>query len=184
MSTGSKPRNKILGVIMPSHAENLLVSLANLKGSERMRALYSDVVGSLSVHELMSLRDELRLVWDTQDRRHRDWYLFRLRDSFQHDVILGDVKAKGGPPNPGRLASRLAAPPEITPFEGALFYFQTRLGELARHCGNATCPAPYFIAKKKWQKYCSPECAGPATRESKRQWWREHRAKNGASGDL
>jgi hypothetical protein len=38
---------------------------------------------------------------------------------------------------------------------------------------------PLFHRKKRWQKYCSPECAGPATRESKRKWWNENRARNG-----
>jgi hypothetical protein len=177
-------------MITPSRAEDLLVSWANLtvpdpEHIKRMRMLYSDVVGSLLTdQDLLEMRDDIRLVWDAQDRRHRDWYLFLLRQHFQHDVVMRDVIAKREPPNPGRLASRLAAPPELTPFEAALFYFQTRLGELARHCGNATCPAPYFIAQKKWQKYCSPKCSGPATRESKRQWWRDNRAKNGVSGDL
>lgn len=184
MGTSKQTADKILGMITSRRAEGLLVSWANLIAPKRMRVHYSDLVGSLSDHELLYLRDELRLVWDAQDRRHREWYLFRLRDSFQHDVIMADVMAKREPPNPGRLALRLAAPPELTPFEAALFYFQTRLGELARHCGNVTCPAPYFIAKKKWQKYCSESCAGPATKEAKRKWWSENRAKNRGFRDL
>jgi hypothetical protein len=70
-------------------------------------------------------------------------------------------------------------PPPVTPFEAAVFYFQTSIADLAKHCGNSECPAPYFIAIKKWQKYCSEKCAGPAARESKRRWWQENRAKNG-----
>jgi predicted nucleic acid-binding Zn ribbon protein len=27
---------------------------------------------------------------------------------------------------------------------------------------------------KRWQKFCSEKCAGPANRESKRKWWQEH----------
>jgi hypothetical protein len=58
-----------------------------------------------------------------------------------------------------------------------MFYFQRQLTGLAKYCGNETCPAPYFIATKKWQKFCSEKCAGPANRESKREWWRKNRAK-------
>src|SRR5947207_4985115 len=118
MSTGRKTTDKILGMIAPSRAEGFLVSLAN-RQPERTRMHYLDVVGSFFDNELLSLRDELRLVWDAQDRRHRDWYLFRLRDSFQHFGVMRDVMEKREPPNPHRLAVRLAAPPEVTPFEAA-----------------------------------------------------------------
>jgi hypothetical protein len=36
------------------------------------------------------------------------------------------------------------------------------------------CPSPYFIRKKKGQKFCSEECAAPSQREFKRKWFREH----------
>jgi hypothetical protein len=127
--------------------------------------------------EVEYLRDELRLVWDAQDRRRQDWYLFRIRDSFHHDAIMHDCYENRERPNPRRLARRLSEPPAITPFEAAMFNFQRRLIGLAKHCGNETCPAPYFIAKKKWQKFCSEKCAGHANRESKREWWRKYRAK-------
>jgi hypothetical protein len=43
-----------------------------------------------------------------------------------------------------------------------------------RYCLNPECPAPYFFAKKRRQKYCTEECAGAGQRESKRIWWAEH----------
>jgi hypothetical protein len=45
-------------------------------------------------------------------------------------------------------------------------------------CANKHCPVPYFISKRKDQKYCSDECAAPAKREAKRRWWSMNRAKN------
>jgi hypothetical protein len=48
------------------------------------------------------------------------------------------------------------------------------LADLMRYCPNPSCPAPYFIAKKGRQKYCSEECAAPAQREFKKSWWAEH----------
>ena len=67
-------------------------------------------------------------------------------------------------------------PPDPTPLEAALYHLQN-LGDLARHCLNSDCPAPYFVATKRWQHYCSPECSLPAQREAKRKWWNENRAK-------
>jgi len=43
-----------------------------------------------------------------------------------------------------------------------------------RYCPNPECPAPYFIAKRRSQKYCSDACALPAQREFKRAWWSDH----------
>jgi len=43
-----------------------------------------------------------------------------------------------------------------------------------RYCLNPECPAPYFFAKKRRQKYCTEECAGAGQRELKRVWWAEH----------
>ena len=48
------------------------------------------------------------------------------------------------------------------------------LADRMRYCPNSTCPAPYFIAKRRSQKYCSDACALPAQREFKRAWWAEH----------
>jgi hypothetical protein len=73
---------------------------------------------------------------------------------------------------------RESVPPDITPMEAALYHLQ-RIGDRARHCPNPECPAPYFIAMKKGQKYCSPDCAEPSRRESKRKWWNVNRGKEG-----
>lgn len=43
-----------------------------------------------------------------------------------------------------------------------------------RRCPTPACPAPYFIAQRRSQRYCSDACALPAQREFKRIWWREH----------
>jgi hypothetical protein len=43
-----------------------------------------------------------------------------------------------------------------------------------RVCQNQECPAPYFYALKRNQRYCSGTCAAPSQREFKRKWWEEH----------
>jgi hypothetical protein len=51
----------------------------------------------------------------------------------------------------------------------------------AKVCANPDCPAPYFIAKKLRERYCSLECVRPFQRQSKLDWWnrvgRERRSK-------
>jgi hypothetical protein len=185
MSSSNKQGSKILAVLTPRDAQRLLLDWVNLdflRGRDdqlrRFRARHKDVIGPLRDGDLQDLRDELRLVWDEQDRRRQDWYIFRLRDSFHRYGIMHDITEKREAPSPQRLAGRLSEPPEITAFEAAMFYFQRQLAASAKHCRNETCPAPYFIAKKKWQKFCSEKCTGPANRESKREWWRKNRAKS------
>jgi hypothetical protein len=46
-----------------------------------------------------------------------------------------------------------------------------KFADLLRICPNSDCPAPYFVAEKRSQKYCSKTCAAPAQREQKRIWW-------------
>jgi hypothetical protein len=48
------------------------------------------------------------------------------------------------------------------------------LADRMRHCPNPACPAPYFIARRRSQKYCSDACALPAQREFKALWWKNH----------
>jgi hypothetical protein len=59
-----------------------------------------------------------------------------------------------------------------TEFQRALYYL-FRHSALAKVCGNPDCPAPYFIARKTTQRYCSEKCAQVFQREWKRKWWAE-----------
>lgn len=45
-------------------------------------------------------------------------------------------------------------------------------------CANPDCVTPYFIKKRKNQKYCEAgDCTAQAQREQKKRWWRENRGK-------
>jgi hypothetical protein len=89
-------------------------------------------------------------------------------------VALGDFYESHSP-NPANSSARpfpartTAAAKTI----GVLLRIQ-RSADRLRFCGNPDCPAPYFIARRSTQRYCSESCAGPAERESKRVWWKEH----------
>jgi hypothetical protein len=128
----------------------------------------------------------IRLAWDAPSLRAREWFIFKARDEhYQQTVISPLIEARWRRTSPDKideytpqeLAAKQQAPP-LTPFEQALYHFH-RIADRARHCGNPECPAPYFFASKKGQRYCSPKCAGPSQREQKRRWWRENRAKEG-----
>jgi hypothetical protein len=150
----------------------------------------------------------LQAGWNEADPWRREWLfvrarllyhsgLDRLRAAMQ-DVRMGHSEVsevKDGVVQPQRavrplqvdtpddlhlaFALRLAAlEVSLTPFEAAMFHLQTRLTDKIRRCPNQTCPAPYFFAAKRAQKFCSTKCAEPAQREAKRRWWNENRGKN------
>jgi hypothetical protein len=190
MSTIPKARSNFLGVKRTS-AERFLLDWANMN-LERGGVLsdfqkrYSTVLGKLDPDTLILLQGQLRMAWDSPDQRSRDWYLTQLRTYFYQYHARAEFAARPVPQIPGIMRYRLAPayqllpPPPLTEFEASLFYLQTEVKDLVKHCGGGPdCPAPYFIATKRWQKYCSEACSGPALREQKAEWWRNHRAKNG-----
>lgn len=198
MGSSRKAKSKILGVVTPTRAKVFLTRLANRsldKDSAKLRLAYPEMVEPLPDSWEVALswvQIYLRLAWDTPDERYREWYLHEMRRHYRDSVTEASFRQeepKLGPllfsaiPAAGidrdLVDERLIRPPVVTPFEGAAFYFQSRVGNLAKHCQHSECAEPYFIADKRWQKFCSEACAGPANRESKRKWWRENKARGG-----
>jgi hypothetical protein len=204
MGSSRNTDNKILGVITPSRAELFLRRLANLHPvdgavAEQLRAKYPEIAepcasGRSWLETLSWAQFYLRRAWDAPDERHRKWYLHEMRRDYRESVVMASfagVPASETPhghifslvPGVGtdtqRVDKRLIDPPPPTAFEAAVSYFQERIGDRAKHCGHVDCPAPYFIAEKRWQKFCTEACAGPANRESKRKWWHDNKAKGG-----
>jgi hypothetical protein len=62
---------------------------------------------------------------------------------------------------------------DFNPFD----MFQAGVYELAKHshlakvCARPDCPAPYFVARRIIQQYCSPDCAEWAKRETQLKYW-------------
>lgn len=160
------------------------------KQAARLRKRHPAALGRFEDGTLLILRDELRKAWDTADEWDRDWYVHQFRDNVrtfalwpQEQEAIARTRGLGGlamfsSPEFQQWENDRFRPPLRDELNVALFHLQ-RIGELAKHCRGPECQAPYFIALKRWQKYCSPECTGPATRDSKRRWWRENRAKDG-----
>jgi hypothetical protein len=181
---------------------NLLGEWPRLENDESLRQTseqidwicrwYPDVFEDCPPLPTVVLREILRKAWDAPDLRHRDWFMFKFRDYYQQTVLR--VQAVRADLNPGQIPPEMPVivpstrdevlestgprndPPPITLIEAVAFYFQ-RNANRARRCPNPECEFPYFLARKKGQKYCSEKCAKPARRESKRKWWSENRGK-------
>jgi hypothetical protein len=48
------------------------------------------------------------------------------------------------------------------------------IAEHMRYCANPECPAPYFVAGRRSQRFCSDACAVPAQKRYKQEWWEKH----------
>jgi hypothetical protein len=112
-----------------------------------------------SLKHLFDLGRRLREAWDQPDLRKREKLLIVLQTQYWEGL------------HPG--AQELADPPVFD-------HIMDHLREVAntwraKHCANPDCPTPYFIAAKRSYKYCSPDCADPAQKQFKREWW----SKNG-----
>ena len=134
-----------------------------------------------------AIRTTLRRLWQEQDLRQRDWYLFRLRDIYQRVVLTlenpGEFEYGSQEANLIRrlTGSLLQDLPRVSPFEAAIFWLQANQSRML-YCQNPMCEKPYFFRTKRGQKFCSPACADPARKESKRRWWAENRGKGAKLG--
>lgn len=176
--------SKTLARLSASQAERFLAELANLGDDSLQRFIkrYGDLFKPRHyVHEIeelkqqwestgldwtgtqvLGLRNLVRRAWIAPDIRTREYLLFLAQ---REDLIAGDARYINN-----EFTGQLSPPSQI---EQALIYLR-RCGNLARYCANADCPAPYFIAKRKSQKYCTDACSAPAQREFKRRWWADH----------
>lgn len=104
-------------------------------------------------------RDVLRMIW-RRDELANDYLKVLLAGSrVVFDWNRGEIVYK----------------PEDD-FEQAL-YALFRNSSRARVCGNPDCPAPYFVAGRKSERYCGEDCARVFQQEWKRNWWKQKGAK-------
>jgi hypothetical protein len=201
-SASRKSGDQILGVISRQRAESFLVECVNLPHvwpdkfevrSEQMLAAYPDIFKDFMSPEKPlavqfntrlpakreSLRDllhelthTLRMVWNAHDIRSRDWFITMAR-------LAAHERLHASEPNPEkRHYLTWDKPPDETPFEAVMFYLQRKSDYVAR-CDNPTCAAPYFLAAKRSQRYCSERCATEGLRAAKLRWWNENRKSGG-----
>lgn len=134
------------------------------------------------------LRTTLNRLWVEKDARQREWYMYRLRDAHRQMVRhlegWGENATWGGRSTPTRLTDyAFQEVPRASFFEVALCWLQAYQNHF-RFCPNPECVAPYFLRVGRRHVYCTPACANPARKESKRRWWHKspnsprNRAKN------
>jgi hypothetical protein len=173
----------------------LLIDLANMRDDDNgvwnFRKRWDHYAG-YSKERLIHRRDELQLLWrhlappfgavypwmtKYQERLFDGWLERPSGDSLEQticqdwlDLDKGGLhvdwtpKVKGIRPDAGSLSKVLAW--------ACLMH-----AEHLAVCRNAECSAPYFIASKTDQRFCSQDCAWPAKKEAKLKWWRENRGK-------
>ena len=117
------------------------------------------------------IRNWLRRIWEDPNPRRKELHILALRDyvnglrkPLHQRVYRLILVAYWGEPGD---------PQEPTPFEQALLYLLKSYAKL-RCCPHLECPARYFFALRRNQRYCSVKCAQIAEREQKRDWWNAH----------
>lgn len=107
----------------------------------------------------LAARDSLRAVWTGRRKLTRSfWSLFANR--------MEAIKE-----NLGFMVTDIWTAIPI------LFLNDQQKGRTAI-CANPTCSRPYFIRKRRTQKYCDAgPCVEQAQREQKREWWNRNRGK-------
>jgi hypothetical protein len=181
-NSGRKVHGGVLGVMAPKEAERLLMDWVNLSDSPDHRVLkwissrHPEVFGFIAddkdlEHLIGNVGRFLRLAWDARDARQRDWCIFTARQEYERGRLEAELGTDFGKGIGRELIPGL---PELTPAEVAMFYL-SRITHRMQYCPNPGCAARYFLRTKKGQKFCSPECADSARKESKRRWWNENR---------
>jgi hypothetical protein len=178
----------------PGRADGFLLELANLKQADpaaisRFQDKYADFV-----IPIQSERGQVRLASMSPAARLG---LYEVHDSFSRPMFNLQVLLRRACDRPTALErevalsltsqdihkqflqaieKKLTADP-ICKALGNIFVAlmpAKRLADRLRRCENPACPAPYYIAKRRNQKFCTEICAAPAQREQKSAWWSEH----------
>jgi hypothetical protein len=155
--------------------KRLLLQLANLRddGIERFR---KRIIGTRFPYEAdvfwKNYRNALREVWRQPAVTAQSF----VDDLIHHSVIEFGNVGFIGPIADGRLT---AAPQN---FQGQLAVAVLENWRLFAYCGNPECPAHYFLAKRRTQKYCERgSCTAYAQRRYALSWWDKEGRKRRAS---
>ena len=171
----------------------LLTDLANLQNDRvaRFRKTWDRFYAGVSDNELLTRRDELRLVWRPRfgsvnqllehlesakptvaDRSKA------LRDFADHHpaepiekVVCEYWLAQARDPWIVRWDELKAVRANPRCLAAVLALACIHHADRFGSCRNPGCPAPYFFARRHDQRYCSSVCAGPAKRAAKLRWW-------------
>lgn len=151
----------------------LLTDLANLhdEGQARYRAwnrgLRQKLFAPVSDAELLNLRNQLRSIWDRETpAREKN----EILTTWLNSVATGQTS-----PFKVRFEYRRILPASHDLRQELAFAVLEQARRLAV-CHNEDCPARYFLARRKTQKYCERgDCSAHAQRQYALNWWRRQR---------
>lgn len=115
-------------------------------------------LGNLYAGAVYVLSRDLQLAWEKPARQGRETGILATV------VDLAQLYATGT----GRRFALVQEP------IGQALLEAIHAADLMRVCLNPECPARYFFADRRTQKFCSEKCAEYAQREYKRRWWNAH----------
>lgn len=123
-----------------------------------------DEIHEATLMRLWDLAYKLRRAWDEPNVEDKEWYVDELRRWL---YLLTE---------PSRSRKTPLPPPSPTGFQQALRYFRNN-SDMAKHCANPDCRAPYFFADDPRERYCdNPKCKRWAILRSKKLSARKRRA--------
>jgi hypothetical protein len=116
-------------------------------------------------------REALREIWSGNSEKLTELLLP------SYDELIGDPDTEGTWPPQLKVdwqRGQFVYVPKSKLQEAIYALF--RRSPLVKVCANSDCAAPYFIARKGTQRYCSDGCAQVFQRECKLRWWKEQGA--------
>jgi hypothetical protein len=120
---------------------------------------------------LIPLRNWLRRIWVNPNMRHKELLLLGLREYVRG--LRQDLPRRVYRIIPVAYWGNPEQPEEPSPLEQALIWL-LKSADKTRCCPHPDCPTPYFLAKRRNQRYCSEVCAQRGERELKQKWWEKH----------
>lgn len=120
---------------------------------------------------LIPLRNWLRRIWVNPNMRHKELLLLGLREYVRG--LRQDLPRRVYRIIPVAYWGNPEQPEEPSPLEQALIWL-LKSADKTRCCPHPDCPSPYFLAKRRNQRYCSEVCAQRGERELKQKWWEKH----------
>jgi len=163
-------------------AGDFLREMANLRedGVSRFQQKYEPSFDHYGESEILELRDELRALWTGGKEMPPELAaVWDAKRAAATGTLLGEficnrwLRASGG----GLVILFGEIQPDLHAPLGLLAYCAHLYGNRMHVRRNGDCPAPYFVAGRRDQQFCSAECAAPAKRAAKLRSWRKHKDK-------
>jgi len=191
--------------LTPRTAARLLsdLVLTDAKNLGAFRRKWDRLYRDYADEALLNIADELRLLWWHVAPSHPQF--FRIENLFQQTTrtehVEKDYEWSASPDRGISLPQFLCDKWLRMEKNGIVIHWRSRqikarptslptvLAVSCLHhwpylriCINSQCRNRYFIAGRRDQKYCSPECAEPAKLAAKLKWWHENRGRNKKGG--